>query len=321
MIKIGAITIDVSHPRAFATKLIENNMDMRYVAVFNDGFRKREDVEKFSEDFGATIYDNIDDLVDAVDIGFIHCCNWDKHLDYILPFMKKGKPVFVDKPLVGNTADIKKYHELVASGAKILGTSALRYAFEVQNIRQEFAEKNIKPVHTVVSVGVDEFNYAIHAVEQICAIHQPARAVSTRHLYTNVSNGQTCEHFAITFDDGSCADYICMTPKFALFNTIILTNGDHEDDKCFAIDNSKFYVAMLKEVEKAMKGEESLIASPDQTEEAIRIMLAGKASMENGNIDVNIYSELVDKVSFDGYEFETGYARAAGYTDYVAERQ
>ena len=126
MIKIGSVTIDVSHPNSFATKLIENDKDMRYVAVYNNGFRSAEEVEKFATEKGAKVYDNIDEMVDAVDIGFIHSCNWDKHLDHAMPFINKGKPVFIDKPLVGNTKDLAKYQELVKAGANILGTSMLR---------------------------------------------------------------------------------------------------------------------------------------------------------------------------------------------------
>ena len=321
MIKIGAVTIDVSHPNAFSGKLIENNMDMRYVAVFNDGFRSRAEVEKFAQDRDLKIYDNIDEMIDAVDIGFVHCCNWDKHLDYAMAFINKGKPVFIDKPIVGNTADLAKYQALVKAGARILGTSALRYAFEVQDIKKEFAEKGIKALHTVVTVGLDDFNYAIHAVEEICGIHYPARPVSTRHFATTAAEGQTIEHYFVKFDDNSTAEYICGSPRFGKFNTIVISSGSPADDKCFAVDTSKVYLAMLQQVELELKGEPNILASSDRTEEAVRIMLAGKASLENGDIEVKLNSGLLDNTYFDGYAFETGYARAAGYADYTAERK
>ena len=307
MIKIGAVTIDVSHPNAFSGKLIENNMDMRYVAVFNDGFRSKAEVEKFAQDRDLKIYDNIDEMVDAVDIGFIHCCNWDKHLNYAMAFINKGKPVFIDKPIVGNTADLAKYQALIKAGARILGTSALRYAFEVQDVKKEFAEKGIKALHSIVTVGLDDFNYAIHAVEEICGIHYPARPVSTRHFATTAAEGQTIEHYFVKFDDNSTAEYICGSPRFGKFNTMIITSGAPADDKCFVVDTSKVYLAMLQQVELELKGEPNILASSDRTEEAIRIMLAGKASLENGDIEVKLNSGLLDNTYFDGYAFETGY--------------
>ena len=321
MIKIGAVTIDVSHPNAFSGELIKYNKDLQYTAVFNDGFRNRESLEAIASNRNMKIYDNLDEMIDNVDIGFVHACNWDKHLDYAMPFINKGKPVFIDKPLAGNTKDLKKFADLVKGGAKILGTSALRYCYEVQNIRREFEEKGIKAIHTVVTVGLDDFNYAIHAVEEICAIHHPAHAVSTRHIATSATSGETTHIYFVKFDDGSSAEYICTAPRFEKFNTIVTTTGDHEADKCFQIDTTTFYIAMLEQVELAMKGEDNLITTHERTEEAIRVMLAGKASLLNGDVEVEINSPLVDTVSFDGYEFETGYARAAGYTDYTATRK
>lgn len=321
MIKIGSVTIDVSHPNSFSGKLVDAEKDMRYVAVFNNGFRSKEEVEKFAENRGLKIYDNIEEMVDAVDIGFIHCCNWDKHLDHAMPFINKGKAVFIDKPIVGNTKDLAKYRELVNSGAKILGTSMLRFGDEISNMRKEFAEKGIKALHTIVTVGVDEFNYAIHAVEHICAIHAPAHPVSTRHISTTVAGGQKIENFFVKFDDDTTAEYVCGSPRFGKFNVIVMTNGAPTDDKCYQANVANMGIAMLEQVELAYKGEANTMATPEQTEEAIRIMLAGKASLENGDVEVGVNSELVDKTSFDGYEFETGYARAAGYTDYVAERK
>ena len=321
MIKIGAVTIDVSHPNAFSGKLIDNDLGMRYVAVFNDGFRSRAEVEKFATERELKIYDNLDEMVDAVDIGFVHSCNWDKHLDYAMAFINKGKPVFIDKPIVGCTADLARYQALVKAGARILGTSALRYCYEVQEMRKEFEEKGIKALHTVNTVGLDDFNYAIHAVEEICAIHHPAHPVSTRHFATTVAGGQTIEHYFIKFDDGSTAEYICGSPRFGKFNTTVITSGAPLDDKCFQVDTSKLYIAMLEQVALEMKGEPNILTTADRTEEAIRIMLAGKASLENGDIEVKVNSGLLDNTYFDGYAFETGYARAAGYTDYVAERK
>ena len=321
MIKIGAVTIDVSHPVSFATKLIDNNMDMRYVGVYNNGFRSNEEVEKFASEKCVKVYDSLDELVDAVDIGFIHCCNWDKHLDHAMAFINKGKPVFIDKPIAGNTKDLAKFQELVKAGARILGTSMLRYGYEVQEIRKEFEEKGIKALHTVVTVGVDEFNYAIHAVEHIAAIHHPAHPISTRHFATTSAEGQKIEHFFVKFDDDSTAEYICGSPRFGKFSTIIITSGTPNDDKCFQVDAGRLGIAMLEQVQLELQGKPSLITTQDRTEEAVRIMLAGKASLENGDVEVAINSELVDKTSFDGYEFETGYARANGYADYTAERK
>ena len=326
MIKIGSVTIDVSHPIGFAQAVVKNELDMRYTGVFDDGFRSREEVEKFATDNNLKIYDSLEEMADEVDVGFIHACNWEKHLDYAMPFINRGKPVFIDKPIAGSTADLAKWVELEKNGAKILGTSMLRYANEVQEIRKEYAEKGLKAAHSIVTVGVDEFNYAIHAVEEICAIHHPAHAVSTRHVANVATEGVTLDHYFVKFDDDSSAEYICGSGRSLKFSTMIIAGGNpsvdkYMADKCIQIDNSKLSGAMLKEIELALKGEPNLITTVERSAEAVRIMLAGKASRLNGDIEVDINSELVDTVSYDGYEFENDYAKKAGNADYHAERK
>ena len=122
MLKFGAITIDTSHPKSFAKKLSEGDR-AHYVAVFNDGFREEDEVNSFANHYGMKVCSSVAELADLVDLGLVHSCNWDKHLSYVAPFIERDKPVFIDKPLVGNLKDARKLMELVNSGAKILAAA------------------------------------------------------------------------------------------------------------------------------------------------------------------------------------------------------
>ena len=105
MFKIGVVNIDVSHPLVFSDILHSGNR-ARYFAVYNDGFRGDDEVEGFIRNCGLDRRCNtVEELADCCDIGFIQGVNWDKHLDYAEVFIKKVKPVFIDKPIVGNIAD------------------------------------------------------------------------------------------------------------------------------------------------------------------------------------------------------------------------
>ena len=112
MLKFGAITIDTSHPKSFAKKLSEGDR-AHYVAVFNDGFREEDEVNSFANHYGMKVCSSVAELADLVDLGLVHSCNWDKHLSYVAPFIERNKPVFIDKPLVGNLKDARKLMELV----------------------------------------------------------------------------------------------------------------------------------------------------------------------------------------------------------------
>ena len=310
MIKIGAINIEVSHPKAFS-EILNKGDRARYTTVFNDGFREMDEVMGFAKSNDLTVCSSLEEMADIVDIGFIHSCNWDRHLELAKPFIDKGKPVFIDKPIVGNTKDLKEYADMVNSGAVILGTSALRYCYEAQKVQKVFDEKNLPPVHSVVSVGVDEFNYAIHAVELICAIHR-SRPLSCTHVSGNNRGKYPCNVYSVKFADGSTGEYIIIDGRFAMYNTIIMSDGDNQDnDFCFTVDNSLLYEAMLDCVCDYLEGGKNTLATWEETSDAIRIMLAGKASAENGDIEVGIDSPLLDNTYFDGYAFEKGYAAAA----------
>src|SRR5665647_3007628 len=108
MIRIGVINIDVSHPKAFSEYLKKDNR-ARYVAVYNDGFRGDDEVEAFIKNYNLEKRcSNVEELADCVDIGFIQGCNWDKHLEYAMPFIERKKPVFIDKPVVGSMVDCNR---------------------------------------------------------------------------------------------------------------------------------------------------------------------------------------------------------------------
>ncbi len=76
--------------------------------------------------------ESLDELAESTDIGFIQSCNWEDHIAEALPFIERGKPVFIDKPMVGSVKDVAKIRELVANGAKIIGSSSARYAEKKQ---------------------------------------------------------------------------------------------------------------------------------------------------------------------------------------------
>ncbi len=310
MIKFGAVGIDVSHPKMFASAF-EKIGRGQYTAVFNDGFRGRDEVEAFAKMYNLKICETLDELVDEVDLGFVHGCNWDKHVEYAKAFVKKGKPVFIDKPIVGNLKECRELLELVKGGAKIVGTSALRYCDEVMDVKKQLAEQEARPVFVDVTVGVDEYNYAIHAVEQICGLVDDV-AVSCKYINRTEVDGQVCDTYLVKFKNGASAMWHGMLTKFELFNTIVISSSPKSlTDFCFAVDNDKIYPTMLNFVCDYVEGKEDALCSMEDMVHAVKIMLAAKASKDNGGIEVSLDSGLLETTSYDGYAFEKGYAAKA----------
>jgi len=311
MIKFGAIDIDTSHPLGFSTYLSKGERG-RYVAVYNSGFRERDEVEAFAKKNGLKICSTIEELCSLVDVAVIHSCNWDKHLPTLKKVLSCGKTAFVDKPVVGNMREVEEFLEISKSGADIIGTSALRYCDEVVNLKADMKEKGISPMHTVVTVGVDDFNYAVHAVEMILELNIETEPVSVTYLGGNKMGKLSRESYLIKFENGATAEYIIINGKFLMFNTIVVTSStEGNSDHCFYTDNKQFYRAMLDLVLDKMEGKNNALTTCSDMAKSIKVMLAGKASRTLGAGEVPLSSQLLYEVRYDGYEFEKSYAAAA----------
>lgn len=109
-------------------------MNMRYALEYDDGFRTKQELEWFKNRYGLDgIAQSIEEMAGQVDVGFIQSCNWDKHLDQAMPFIREGKPVFIDKPIVGSMKDIARLRALADTGARIMGSSSIRYCREIRD--------------------------------------------------------------------------------------------------------------------------------------------------------------------------------------------
>lgn len=71
------------------------------------------------------------DVIGHVDAVFIATDDGFDHVERVRPFVAAGLPVFVDKPLALTVADLRTFIEWRQAGARILSSSGLRYAPEL----------------------------------------------------------------------------------------------------------------------------------------------------------------------------------------------
>ncbi|MCL2478491.1 MAG: hypothetical protein FWF22_03255 [Treponema sp.] len=304
MIKLGVINIDTSHPKAFSGILNAGNR-ARYTAVYNDGFRGDDETEGFIRSAGLEKRcDTVDELADIVDLGMIQGCNWDKHLSYIEPFRRLGKPVFIDKPIVGNIRDIKKLRRYAAEGQVFLGCSCMRYVSALTEF-MAIPEKERGEIISLHSIcGNDEFNYAIHAVEAIGGIISRG-AVSCEFLGGIDTGGVRGETFAVRYNSGVIATYTITYGQWQKSVLTVLTSK-----QSYVLDLSG-YEPMLDRVISSAETGIVQTAPLEDIIESILIMLAGRISREQGGGPVKIADIPADDPGFDGYAFEKTYAAAA----------
>lgn len=310
MIKIGGVSLDVSHPLGFAEEIEKYCMDMRYEYVCPVSFRGEDEAEWFVKRFGLKgKVDSVEEMVDKVDVGFVQSCNWDKHLQQAMPFIKAGKPVFIDKPVVGNVKDAKKLLQLVKDGAYIIGSSSARHADEIQTFLKKPVEERGDIVSIFGTCGVDEFNYSIHIVEIFTEI-AGAKATSCRFDgYGVAPDGHKVESYTLEFENGVIAHYHTYIGGWRPFHlTVMTTKGSFQ----IAVDSSKIYVALLREIYRELKNGKSNLADVETLVNCSLVMLCGKKSRDEWHGAKVALTDLTDEDAYDGYAFEKAYAANAG---------
>lgn len=306
MIRIGVVNIDISHPLAFSNYLKLGNR-ARYVAVYNEGFRGDAEVQGFIKNHGLEKRcQTIEELADLTDVGFVQSCNWHKHLKLAIPFIKRNKPVFIDKPIVGKLSDCQTLETLAAKGKVILGSSSARYAQEIVAFSNKPELERGRILNVFCTGGVDEFNYAIHAVEAIGGLVGTG-AVSCRFVGRSTIESKVCETFFVDFANGITATYNTFQGAWQPFETVIMTTKSTYQ---FRIDTTKIYSALLDRICDFMETGKQTLATVTALTESVKIMLAGRISRANGGGEVKLTDIPIDDPGYDGDQFEQEYAAA-----------
>ena len=81
------------------------------------------------------IVDRPENVLGEVDAVIIATDDGDDHVRRVAPFLDSGLPIFVDKPLASNLADLRRFIAWREQGAKIISSSGLRYAPELRAMR------------------------------------------------------------------------------------------------------------------------------------------------------------------------------------------
>lgn len=182
MINIGLIDLDTSHPAFFAS-LLRRTEDVRVTAVFDSGaVQTRDYVARFAAEHGIErICASLDELLSAVDGAMVLSQNWDAHLDRARPFLEAGKPVFIDKPIVGRLRDAEALLALAGrTGAPVMGGSTMRYVDEFAALREKAAGLG-DMVSAFASGPGDVLNYGAHVVEMVTTFFG-ARVEAVTHI-------------------------------------------------------------------------------------------------------------------------------------------
>ena len=174
-LRIGMIELDTSHADSLARAIGELE-GAELTAVINSGLvYTSQRTDKFvSEHKVKHVCRTLQEMVPVVDVALSIGVNWENHVSDAEPFIKAGKPVFIDKPVIGRESDARRLMELVTRyKTPVFGGSTYRYQDNLVQFKQEFQKRVDKVALTVYgkinSHGRDDMldliYYGIHGTE------------------------------------------------------------------------------------------------------------------------------------------------------------
>ena len=198
--RLGMIGLDTSHVIAF-TKLINDpakGYHCKVVAGYPGGSpdipssanRVGKYTEQLRDEFGLEIVDSIEELCEKVDGILLESVDGRPHLEQVKPVLAAKKPVFIDKPMAGNLADVIEIFRLAKeSGVPCWSSSSLRYGPSIAGMGSDpkigevrgcdaFSPCSIEPHHP------DLYWYGVHGVEILFTIMGPG-CESVQRLQTD----------------------------------------------------------------------------------------------------------------------------------------
>jgi len=182
--KVGIIGLDTSHSIAFTKLLNGEEAGNKYngykiVAAYPYGSREIESSAKripgYIEDvkkLGVEIVDSIEALLKKTDVILLETNDGRLHLEQVIPVLKAGKRVFIDKPVAASLKDtIAIYEASKKYKVPIFSCSSLRYIKGIEGLDKKtvvgadaYSPASLEKTHP------DLFWYGVHGVETLYTV-------------------------------------------------------------------------------------------------------------------------------------------------------
>jgi len=184
--RIGIIGLDTSHVTAF-TSFINNpskNTGCKVVAGYPGGSpdvkASASRVETFTQTLrdkhGVEIVDSIEQLCQKVDGILLESVDGRPHLAQAKPVIAAKKPLFIDKPMAGNLADVIEIFRLAEqNNVPCWSSSSLRYAPAIVELREKDTVGQVLGCDVFSPCDLEEHHpdlywYGVHGVEMLFAV-------------------------------------------------------------------------------------------------------------------------------------------------------
>lgn len=226
-----------------------------------------------------------EDVLGHVDAAIIATDDGDDHVRRARPFIEAGLPVFVDKPMATNIADLDQFCRWHLEGRTILSTSGMRYAPEMRRIAEQSGQ--LGDLRWITSFTCKTWErYGIHALEAVYPV-LGAGFISVQTLH---QTGADVVH--LTHRSGQQVTLAAIQDAYGSFGAVHAygTKGD------LALKLTDTYPAFRAQlvafIEMLRTGRRPLPFS--QTIELMSIIIAGIRSREQGGRVVSLREVYID---------------------------
>lgn len=182
MYRVGMLGTENSHALAFAKEICFNELykDFKITAFYALEKAPSEAIIEKCEITGAVIVDDPLEMMDLVDCVIVTNRHGKYHESCSLPFIKKGKPAFIDKPFTIDPAEARdilrtaKQHKVPLTGG-----SGCKYSPEILELKKLVKEDAFGKIYSGVmnfpASTESEYGglyfYASHLVEMTMAVY------------------------------------------------------------------------------------------------------------------------------------------------------
>ncbi|TMV48787.1 oxidoreductase [Paenibacillus mesophilus] len=227
-----------------------------------------------------------EDVIGQVDAVIVTTDKGHEHVERCRPFVEAGIPVFVDKPLVDNEADLLVFYDWACQGKAILSSSSMRYSKEFLPYRISTSSLGQIRFATITTPKSWE-RYGIHALEAIYPIVGPG--------FVSVRNTGSAEKNVVHLKHSIGADIIvaAQSDMYGAFGLLQLcgTAGNavtQSQDTFFSFKAQlQSYIDYLRTGERPFPFAETV--------ELMKLVIAGIRSREEGGREVTL-SEIAPAI-------------------------
>ena len=227
-----------------------------------------------------------EEVICHVDAAIIATDDGDDHVRRARPFIEAGLPVFVDKPMATNVADLNQFLRWHLAGKTILSTSGMRYMPEMRQVAER--REQLGDLRWITSFTAKTWErYGIHALEAVYPVLGPG-FISAQ---TNHQAGSDIVH--LTHRSGVQVALAAIHDAYGSFGAVHVYGTKGELALKLSNTYTAFRAQLLAFIELLRTGQPPLPFS--QTVELMAIIIAGIRSREAGGRVVKlreIYDDL-----------------------------